>query len=215
MFGDPFYTLKPYDQVIKLKKDFDISSIDWSEVMCIIVETCSYSQTLQPNTEQFWNKLTQLQKQGVVLILDDIFIGGGKTGSFVGWYRLPVKPDIFTMGKAITAGFFPLSATMYGQRIDEVIPDNFDWEHGFTYNFSQAGILSTLKYIDLLHEEMPFEFHFTLKERAIHIFIEAGYDIVGHFGLIFDVKRKEDRQFFVIPINATDEYFDILKEQLK
>ena len=215
LFGDPFYTLKPYDQVIKLKKDFDISSIDWSEVMCIIVETCSYSQTLQPNTEQFWNKLTQLQKQGVVLILDDIFIGGGKTGSFVGWYKLPVKPDIFTMGKAITAGFFPLSATMYGQRIDEVIPDNFDWEHGFTYNFSQAGILSTLKYIDLLHEEMPFELHYTLKERATFIFKEAGYDIVGHFGLIFDIKRGEDRQFFVIPINATDEYFDVLKEQLK
>ena len=62
---------------------------------------------------------------------------------------------------------------------------------------------------------MPFEFHFTLKERAIHIFKEAGYDIVGHFGLIFDIKRGEDRQFFVIPINATDEYFDILKEQLK
>ena len=217
LFGDPFYTLKPYSEIIKLKRDFDISSIDWSEVMCIVVETCSYGQLLKPNTDEFWNKLAQLQKQGVVLILDDIFIGGGKTGSFVGWYKLPVKPDIFTMGKAITAGFYPLSATLYGPRIDEVLPDDFDWEHGFTYSFSQSGILSCLKYIDILHEEMPFENHYTIKEHATYLFKQAGYDIVGHFGLMFDIQREKNifKCPFIIPVNATDEYFEVLKENIK
>ena len=78
-------------------------------------------------------------------------------------------PDIFTMGKAITAGFFPLSATMYGPKIAEVLPDNFNWEHGFTYNFSQAGILSCIKYLEILNDERPFELHnkITMTARTI------------------------------------------------
>ena len=52
--------------------------------------------------------MSQIQEQGVIIIIDDIFTGGGKTGNFVGWKKLPVTPDIFTMGKAITGGYFPI-----------------------------------------------------------------------------------------------------------
>ena len=215
LFEDPLYTMKPYNEVIRLKRDFDPSSVNWDEVMCIMVETCSYGQQLRPNSQDFWDKITQIQHGGVVLILDDIFIGGGKTGTFVGWRNLPVMPDIFTMGKAITAGFFPLSATMYGPKIAEVLPDNFNWEHGFTYNFSQAGILSCIKYLEILNDERPFELHNKITMTARTIMTEAGFKILGEFGTHFDIQRGDDHRFFIIPINATEEYFTVLKEQLK
>ena len=47
------------------------------------------------------------------------------------------------------------------------------------------------------------------------IFEQAGYDIVGQFGTHFDIRRGDDHRFFIIPINATEEYFDVLKEQVK
>ena len=215
LFEDPLYTMKPYSEVIRLKRDFDPSSVNWDEVMCIMVETCSYGQQLRPNSQDFWDKITQIQHSGVMLILDDIFIGGGKTGTFVGWRKLPVMPDIFTMGKAITAGFFPLSATMYGPKVAEVLPDDFNWEHGFTYNFSQAGILSCIKYIEVLHDERPLDDHNKITMTARTIMTESGYKILGEFGTHFDIQRDDDHKFFIIPINATEEYFSILKEQLK
>jgi adenosylmethionine-8-amino-7-oxononanoate aminotransferase len=215
LFNDPFYTLKPYDQVIRLKRDFDINAVDWQDVMCVMVETCSYGQQLRPNTEEFWNKIKQIQQQGVIVIVDDIFIGGGKTGSFAGWKQTPIEPDIFTMGKAITAGFFPLSITMYNKKIDDVLPEEFDWEHGFTYNYSLPGVLSCIKYIDILHEEQLMSQHHSIVATAKSIFEEAGYNIVGQFGTLFDLMRGDDHKFFIVPINASYEYFEVLRKQIK
>ena len=214
LFNDPFYTLKKYDQVIRLKRDFDVNHTNWDEVMCVMVETCSYGQGLAPNSKEFWSKIEQIQQQGVVVILDDIFIGGGKTGSFVGWLNLPVKPDIFTMGKAITGGYYPLSITMYNSKIDKVLPTEFDWEHGFTHNYSLPGILSCLKYIDILHAEMPTEEHSRIVLTAKETFEKAGWKIKKQFGTLFDVTRGKENKFFVIPINATDEYYEVLKQNL-
>ena len=215
LFNNPFYTMKPYDQVKRLSRDFDINAIDWSEVMCVMVETCSYGEQLRPNTDQFWHKINQIQQQGVIIIVDDIFIGGGKTGTFVGWRQLPVTPDIFTMGKAITGGFFPLSITMYNKKIDDVLPDAFDWEHGFTYNYSLPGILSCIKYIDILHQEQSMTNHQNIVNTAHSIFTEAGYTIVGQFGTLFDIQRGDDHKFFILPINATYEYFEVLRKQIQ
>ena len=50
---------------------------------------------------------------------------------------------------------------------------------------------------------------------AKEIFQQAGYDIVGQFGTLFDRRRGDDHKFFIVPINATDEYFNVLKEQVK
>tara|TARA_B110000211_G_scaffold233694_1_gene300645 strand:+ start:1800 stop:2897 length:1098 start_codon:yes stop_codon:yes gene_type:complete len=215
LFDNPFYTLNRYTEVVRLSTDFNINDTNWDEVLCVMVETCQYAQQLQPHSDEFWNKMKQLQAQGVVLILDDIFIGGGKTGSFVGWRNLPVKPDIFTMGKAVTAGYFPLSITLYGDRIDQVLPDNFDWEHGFTYNYSLPGILSCFKYIDILHKEMPLDNHFTVQQRAQKVFESQGYIVNSVFGLLFSAHRGDTHKFFIVPVNATDEYFEILEQQIK
>lgn len=215
LFEDPFYTLKRYDQVIRLKRDFEVKDTNWDEVMCVMVETCSYGHGLAPNSDEFWNKIAQLQERGVIVIVDDIFMGGGKTGTFVGWKNLPVTPDIFTMGKAITGGYYPLSITLYGPKVDEVLPEDFNWEHGFTYNYSLPGILACKRYIDILEDERPFEEHTKIVTRARTIFVEAGYTIKGEFGTMFDLEREGESKFFIIPINADNEYFGVLKEQIK
>ena len=216
LFHNPFYTIKPYECVTRLPRNFELSDCDWDQVMCVVVESCSYGDGLKPNTTEFWNRITQIQQQhDVIVIVDDIFIGGGKTGTFMGWQELPIRPDITTMGKAITAGYFPLSITMYNKKIDDVLPDNFDWQHGFTYNFSLAGVYSVLKYLEIMEKENLMAQHHSIVNTVKNIFVEAGYTIIGQFGTLFDVERGDDRQFFIIPINATEEYFTVLKGQIK
>jgi hypothetical protein len=53
------------------------------------------------------------------------------------------------------------------------------------------------------------------RDRAEKIFAECGYEIMGRFGSAYYVKRDEKILLFVIPLNGTIEYFDILKETLK
>jgi adenosylmethionine-8-amino-7-oxononanoate aminotransferase len=215
LFRDPFYTLRPYDSVKRLPRNFAVSEHDWSDVICVMVETCPYGDGLKPSTAEFWSKINQIQQQGVVVIVDDIFIGGGKTGTVFGWQKLPISPDITTQGKAITAGYFPLSITMYNKKIADALPDQFDWEHGFTYSFSLPGILSCHKYLDILEQEQILQQHQTVVTAARTIFTQQDYQVIGEFGTIFHIKRKQDKQFFVVPVNATAEYFAVLKEQLQ
>ena len=212
---DPFYTFEKFSGVIRVDRDFAEDSVDWKEVGAIMVETCSYSDIMTPFTEAFWNKLTYIQQNyDVLIIIDDIFIGGGKTGHYCGWKHLPIVPDIFTMGKAITAGFFPLSATFYNSRVKSVLPDDFKWEHGFTYNFSIPGIVSALEYLDIVHNQEHYERQAAICNRARKTFLINGFDIVNTFGTYFLVKKGDFMNLYMMPLNADDEYFDTLRQDL-
>ena len=215
VMSDPFYTMDSYPNIIRLDRHFDIDLVDWNSVFCIIVETCSYGEYMTPFTNEFWNKLTHLQQTyDVILIIDDIFTGGGKTGNFVGWKHLPVIPDIFTMGKAITTGHFPLSVVLYNDKISKVLPSNFEWNHGFTYSFLSSGVASVLEYIDILERDKLLSNYQTLVDRATTVFLNNGFKIINQFGLFFLVTYHQEL-LYLIPLNADDEYFDVLSDNLK
>jgi adenosylmethionine-8-amino-7-oxononanoate aminotransferase len=215
---NPFYTLEPHQNTRRISRNWAEQDIDWDNVAAVIIEPCSYGSALVPPTDEWWAHLDKIRTDhDVVIIFDDIFTGGGKTGNYVGWHDTPIKPDISTMGKAITGGFFPLSMVLYNERIENVLPEGFFWEHGFTYSFSLAGIASAIKYLDILERDNLLEKHDEIVERAISVFENNGHVVTSRYGLIFKAARsddKKDKHFYVIPMNADDEYFEALQENL-
>ena len=104
------------------------------------------------------NKLRKIKdnRNPKILIVDDIAMCGGKTGNMFGWKthtgETIIEPDIFTMGKGFTAGYFPLSATLMSEKVFEYV-QHVPFVHGFTYSFSLSGIYSVLEYMDVLEKE--------------------------------------------------------------
>jgi len=216
LMDNPMYTMDRYHSATRLSRNFEIEQVDWTKVMSIIVEPCSYGGDMTPNSNDFWKKLKFVQEKfDVLLIVDDIFMGGGKTGDYFGWKHLPIQPDICTMGKAITAGYFPLSMTLYNEKIHQTLPTNFDWDHGYTYNFSLAGINSALKYLQILEQENIFASFDAIQGKASDCFLAAGYKIINSFGCHYMIKRDKSQILYVIPLNANAEYFNVLKQDLK
>lgn len=131
--------------------DYNLEMI--TEDLCaVVVETASWQNGLYDPGENFWNGLREeCTRKNIVLIVDDIAMCGGKTGSFFGWTGR-IIPDIFTMGKALTGGYFPLSAVCANQKIfDKIKYDVF--VHGFSYSFNLSGIYSALEYMNILDRE--------------------------------------------------------------
>lgn len=216
LFKNPFYNLPKYSAIQRLPRSFDVADIDWSEVIAVVVETCSYGGNMDSNPVEFWKKLQQVQQEfDVLIILDDIFVGGGKTGEYFGYQSVPIQPDIFTMGKAITAGYFPLSMMLYNEKIHDMLPKDFDWDHGFTYNFSLAGIYSALKYIDILQKEHTLANFDQIQQQATACFKNNRVTILNRYGSMYMVQKGDYKNLYQMPLNADKEYFTVLSNDLR
>ncbi len=207
---DPFYEMPHYPHRKIVSRDFDLHKIDLETVACIIVETHTYAKKLKPYTEEFWRNLDMIRiVYDIPIIVDDIFMGGGKLGKFFGWETTSFRPSIFTMGKAITGGYYPLSITCYDDYIDKALGDDFNWDHGYTYSFYQPGIISMLYYL----EQLNFDKFDTIQRVVREIFEGHGFEIQANAGLIFSTKREKPFHL-IAPLNATGEYYNVLNRTL-
>jgi adenosylmethionine-8-amino-7-oxononanoate aminotransferase len=168
---------------------------------------------------------------------------GGKTGTFFGWTGI-VDPDIFTMGKALTSGYFPLSATLVNERIFNVVKETM-FCHGFSYSFSLSGIYSTLAYLDVIEKEKIFDNYPKLLTWATSTFnrFKNEYKLITSYnnhGLVFNLTLLTDKSvnssferflykygisagmwneggsglLIVIPLTATSMWFEELEYRL-
>ncbi|MDK3018580.1 aminotransferase family protein [Pseudodonghicola flavimaris] len=70
---------------------------------------------------------------GVLLIMDEVMTGAGRTGRFLGCEHWDTRPDIVVMSKGLGAGYMPLGAMIADERLVEPVLDAGGFAHGFTY----------------------------------------------------------------------------------
>lgn len=107
--------------------------------------------------DAYWKRIREIcTTYGILLIVDEVMVGLGRTGSDFAIDRFGVEPDIIVLGKGLAAGYQPLGAVLASSRIVEAIKKSSGFfEHGFTYNghpvAAAAGraALSYLKQKDL------------------------------------------------------------------
>jgi acetylornithine/succinyldiaminopimelate/putrescine aminotransferase len=219
-----------------ITSDYNLESIT-DDLCAVVIETSSWQNGLRDPGVEFWEGLRKIcTDKNIVLIVDDIAMCGGKTGKFFGFTDI-VEPDIVCVGKAFSGGYYPLSACLINESLNNVIKDNF-LPHGFTYSFSLSGIYSTLKYIDILESEnLLHNYDSVLSQSLLLMNKLVGSGIVRSFrnhGLMFDLditptteqdfynnglnigvwNSDESRLMLVIPLIADTSYFNQLEERL-
>jgi adenosylmethionine-8-amino-7-oxononanoate aminotransferase len=185
--------------------DYTLDNIT-DDLCAVVIETSSWQNGLYDPGQEFWQGLRKIcTDKDIVLIVDDIAMCGGKTGTFFGWTDV-VTPDIFTMGKALTSGYFPLSATMVGEKIYNVVKETV-FCHGFSYSFSLSGIYSTLAYLDVIEKEKLFDNYPKLLRWATATFsrFKDDYKLItayNNHGLVFNLTLLGEK-----PVDASFEKF--------
>ena len=70
---------------------------------------------------------------GVLLILDEVMSGAGRTGRFLAAEHWNLRPDIVALSKGFAAGYAPLGAMVADRRLVEPVLDKGGFIHGYTY----------------------------------------------------------------------------------
>jgi putrescine aminotransferase len=87
----------------------------------------------------------------VLLHLDEVITGFGRTGEWFGAQTYGVAPDIMTMAKGLSSGYQPISAISLGARMgDAIAAANEELVHGYTYSGHPVASAVALKNLEVL-----------------------------------------------------------------
>lgn len=86
------------------------------------------------------------QRNGILLITDEVVTAYGRTGAWSGARLWGIQPDMMCTAKAITNGYFPFGAVMLGDRMIEAFENNPAAKigHGYTYSGHPVGAAAAL-----------------------------------------------------------------------
>lgn len=155
----------------------------------IIVETVQAEGGICIAPTQWLQDLrTVCSEYDIVLIVDDIQTGCGRTGPFFSFERAGIVPDIVTLSKSISGYGLPMSVVLIRPELDVWKPA----EHTGTFRGNQLAFVTATAALRLFHEE---HFESRTAELAIHVgetlrgrvaSIDSRIDVRG-LGLIWGV----------------------------
>jgi adenosylmethionine-8-amino-7-oxononanoate aminotransferase len=94
------------------------------------------------------------ERHGVLLICDEVATGFGRTGTMFASEQCGLRPDLLCLGKALTAGYLPMSATAASERVYATFlgPDLGERTlyHGHSYSGNALAAAVALRHLELL-----------------------------------------------------------------
>ncbi len=106
----------------------------------------------------YWPEVQRLcREHDVLLIVDEVITGFGRTGHLWGSQRYGIQPDLITFAKGVTSGYQPLGGVLVGPRVRAPFWDGDAagpmFLHGYTYSGHAAACVAALANLDILESE--------------------------------------------------------------
>src|SRR5690625_1069998 len=141
------------------------------------------------------------KRHGVLLVIDEVICGFGRTGKAFGHQQFDIKPDMITMAKGLTSAYLPLSVTAVRKDIHESFKDSEDnshFRHVNTFGGNPAACALALKNIEIMERENLFERAVEQGNRLLTGLKELeAYPYVGDvrgLGLLAGIEIVEDKE---------------------
>ncbi len=128
-------------------------------------------------------------KYNILMIADEVAVGFGKTGRMFACEHENVQPDIMTLGKGITGGYLPLSATLTTDKIFNAFlgePDELKtFFHGHTYTGNPLACAAALANLQIFENDGTLK---KLQEKIL--FLKDGLKRFYEFNHVGDIRQS-------------------------
>jgi adenosylmethionine-8-amino-7-oxononanoate aminotransferase len=135
-----------------------VAEIGPENVAAIITEPVQGTGGVNPPAPGYLEALQRVcAEHDILLVLDEVITGFGRTGTMFAAERYGVTPDLITFAKGVTSGYAPLGGVLVGPRVWEPFyvdaPDTPVFRHGATYAGHATAAAVALCHLDLLERD--------------------------------------------------------------
>ena len=155
-FAEPGESAEAYGERAAASLEREIERLGSETVMAFVAETVvGATAGAVPPVPGYLKRIRDIcDRHGILLILDEVMCGSGRTGSFLSCEQDGVVPDIVTLGKGLAAGYQPIGAVVCTKRVyDAVASGSGALKHGQTYNAHPIGCAAGLAVQKFIREE--------------------------------------------------------------
>ena len=194
----------------------------------IIMEAVQGEGGVNPLDADFVKKTAEFAKENdIILIMDEVQTGNGRTGKLYGYMNFDITPDVVTTAKGLGGGL-PIGAVLMSEKVENVLGFG---DHGSTFGGNPVCCAGAISVIERIDEELLND----VRKKSEYIFDELqdaeGVESVTGMGLMIGIKTikpagevvKECMEKGVLCLTAKDKVrllpplnipMDLLKEAI-
>ena len=155
----------------------------------IMLECVQGEGGVMPLDAEFVKKAADIaEKEDILLIIDEVQTGNGRTGKLYSYMNYGITPDIVTNAKGLGGGL-PIGATLLGEKVKDVFSPG---THGSTFGGNPAVCAGALNIINRIDEKLLAE----VSRKSKYIFDELngadGVKSVSGLGLMIGIETEKD-----------------------
>lgn len=142
-------------------------------VGAIILEPVTAGGGVITPPDGYWPRVQEIcRKYDLLLIIDEVVCGVGRTGVWFGYQNYGVEPDIVTMAKGVASGYAAISCTVTTERVFDMFKDDPDDPMSYfcdisTFGGCTAGPAAALENMRIIEEENLLDNTLAMGERLL------------------------------------------------
>ena len=153
------------------------------KTVAIMLEAVQGEGGVTPATPEFMAGVRALcDEKNLLMICDEVQCGMGRTGSWFAWQGYDVKPDLFTLAKAIADGI-PMGVLVSNAKLADVFAVS---SHASTFGGNPVAAAAAMAVIDVIEEEKILE----NVTKIGDLFREALQGLVDKYEKLLEVRGK-------------------------
>ena len=153
------------------------------KTVAIMLEAVQGEGGVTPATPEFMAGVRALcDEKNLLMICDEVQCGMGRTGSWFAWQGYDVKPDLFTLAKAIADGI-PMGVLISNAKMADVFAVS---SHASTFGGNPVAAAAAMAVIDVIEEEKILE----NVTKIGDLFREALQSLVDKYEKLLEVRGK-------------------------
>ena len=172
-----------------------------STVAAFIGEPISAAAGIHVPHPDYWPTIREIcDRYGVVMIVDEVITGFGRTGKMFATENWGIKPDIFTVAKALTSGYLPIGAAVVSKKVADTMVGEGEQslKHLITFGGNPPACAAGLTNVEIIEKENLVENSATMGEYLFEQ-LQTLYehkitgDVRGGMGLLAAVEFVKNR----------------------